>query len=122
MKHIEESLQTSCINWLTYQYPDYACYMHHSPNGGKRNAREAGRFKAMGTRPGFPDLFLPLRRGRYSGLAIEMKAPKGKVTEAQSDWLTFMASQGYQTEICRSFEEFKAIVDEYMHLPLNHQI
>jgi len=45
----------------------------HTPNGGKRGAVEAMRFKTMGVRPGIPDLLWLKSRHRYKGLAIELK-------------------------------------------------
>ena len=38
MRHIEDSLQKSCVSWFSLQYREYAKLLHHSPNGGKRNA------------------------------------------------------------------------------------
>ena len=55
--------------------------IHHSPNGGKRNAREAAKFKRMGTRSGFPDLFLAYPNKQYAGLFIELKAEGGKAQQ-----------------------------------------
>lgn len=90
MRHIEENLQMLCVEWFEMQYPGIAEDLHHSPNGGKRNAREAARFKRMGTKPGYPDLFLsiPMRKNFrttecWHGLYIEMKSPDGTTSEKQ---------------------------------------
>lgn len=58
MRHIEENMQIACARWFGLQYPRYAQLLHHSPNGGRRNYIEAARFKAMGTKAGFPDFVL----------------------------------------------------------------
>ena len=71
----------------------------HIPNGGKRNKREAGRMKRMGVRAGVHDYFLPVARGMYHGLWIELKPDvKGyypSVSDGQREWRTKMRTQGY---------------------------
>lgn len=57
----------------------------HIPNEGKRSAAYAARLKRMGLRPGFPDLFIPVVRGRYHGLFIEMKYGGGRLSADQKD-------------------------------------
>lgn len=113
MNHPEETLQTNCVKWFDYQYPKYRLLLFHSPNGGKRNAREAARFKAMGTRAGFPDLILLLPNTKYGALAIEMKADKGRQSEKQKEWQSVAEKFGIKYVICRSFDEFRHIIAEY---------
>jgi hypothetical protein len=52
----------------------------HCPNGGKRSISEAMRFKAMGVKPGIPDVWM-LHAGRT--YALELKPPKGRLSDAQ---------------------------------------
>lgn len=87
----------ACIRWLKYQYPKLK--VHHSPNGGYRNAGEAAKFKAMGTSPGFPDVLIPYQSNGYCGLAIELKSEKGKASPEQIDWLAYLSQNGWQTHI-----------------------
>ncbi len=56
MRGQEDRLQIACVRWFRIQYPEHL--IHHSPNGGKRNAIEAKKFKDMGVVAGFPDLFI----------------------------------------------------------------
>ena len=114
MKHEEEELQMSCVRWFGYRYPRYAMLLHHSPNGGFRNPREAGRFKAMGTRAGFPDLVLLVPRGVWHGLFIEMKSNAGKQTALQKEYQLMVETEGYRYEVARSFDEFMKIVGDYL--------
>lgn len=114
MKHNEDYLQMSCVRWFGLQYPEYARLLHHSPNGGYRNAREAARFKAMGTRAGFPDLILLVARGGYHFLAVEMKTDKGKQSEFQREYERLITEQGGIYYVCRDIESFISIVNGYM--------
>jgi len=114
MKHLEESMQMSCVQWFSLQYGELSRLLHHSPNGGKRNAREAARFKAMGTRPGFPDLILLYPASGYSYLAVEMKAENGKQSDYQKEYQKLIENTGAKYVICRSFDEFMREIKSYL--------
>jgi len=114
MKHLEESMQMTCVQWFSLQYGEFSKLLHHSPNGGKRNAREAARFKAMGTRPGFPDLILLYPASGYSYLAVEMKAEKGKQSDYQKEYQKLIENTGAKYVICRSFDEFIREIKSYL--------
>ncbi len=116
MRHNEDSLQMACVRWFSLQYPDLAILLHHSPNGGKRNAAEAARFKAMGVRAGFPDLVLMIARGPYHGLMVELKTSKGRQSEHQANYQRAVEAQGYQYVICRDVYQFADIIMGYMTL------
>ncbi len=74
--------------------------MHHIPNGGMRSKSEAARFKAMGVKRGVSDIFLPVARGGFHGLYIELKAKDGKVDAAQKEWIEAVRQQGYCGAVC----------------------
>lgn len=115
MRHIEEDLQANCVTWMRLQYPREFAFLHHSPNGGKRNAREGARFKGMGTKAGFPDLQLCLPRRGYHGLFIEMKTATGQQTASQKQWQEMLTQEGYAYIVCRSFEQFRNIINHYIN-------
>ena len=114
MRHVEENMQIMCVRWFGLQYPQFSDRLHHSPNGGRRNAREGARFKAMGTRAGFPDLFLAVARDGWHGLFVEMKSDEGRQSAGQREWQRIAAEEGYRYEVCRSFDDFEKIVNEYL--------
>jgi len=112
MKHLEDNLQTGCVLWFKSQYPNIL--IHHSPNGGYRNAREAARFKQMGTQSGFPDLFIAAAKKGYNGLYIELKTGKNKPTDKQLSVMQKLENEGYKCVVCYCFDEFKITVNEYL--------
>lgn len=114
MKHTEENTQIACVRWFAYAYPKLSPLLHHSPNGGRRNAREGARFKAMGTRKGFPDLALFFPSIPFHGLFIEMKTPKGRQQQSQKQWQRQVEWAGYKYVICRSVDEFISEVNAYL--------
>lgn len=91
--------------------------LHHIPNGGQRDKAVAAKLKAEGVKAGVPDLCLPVPRGQYHGLYIEMKAVGGRPSREQTAWLDALTEQGYATQICVGFEEAKETIEQYLRLP-----
>ena len=114
MKGIEDRLQIGCVRWFSLAYGNYARLLHHSPNGGSRNAIEAAKFKQMGVRAGFPDLILLVPKKGYHALFVEMKTRTGRQSEHQKEYQSAVEKMGYKYAICRSVEDFIKVVDEYM--------
>lgn len=88
---------------------------YHIPNEAKRNPRTASHLKALGMVAGVPDLCIPVARGVYHGLYIEMKAGRNKPTESQMRWLSLLQEQGYAATVCLGADEAIATIGEYMH-------
>ena len=116
MRHIEDRIQEACVTWFDMQYPKLSRLLHHSPNGGKRNAREGARFKAMGTRAGFADLIFLFPANGYHGLFIEMKTKQktSRQSKTQKEFQEIVEKQGYKYVICRAFDEFRHTILSYM--------
>ena len=114
MKHIEDDLQIACITWFRLQFPNIL--IHHSPNGGFRDAREAARFKKMGTLAGFPDLIIlcPSNEEFSHALFIELKSAKGLQTQSQKEFQQKVITFGYAYRIIRSLDEFMELVNRYL--------
>ena len=119
IRRTEEDEQMAVIEQTKYMLGKYPVleYLIHIPNGGKRGKAEAGRFKALGVKPGVSDLFLPVKRGPYIGLWIEMKYGKGKTTENQLWWLESMTEQGHYTSVCYTAGEAITALTWYLDLP-----
>ena len=112
----EHRIQCSCVNWFRLQYPTHASALFAVPNGGRRDRVSGAKLKAEGVLPGVSDLILLVaRRGCY-GLLIEMKTSKGKQSPAQKEWAREMESRGYRYIVCRSFDEFREAIDDYLLL------
>lgn len=84
------------------------------PNGGKRDAIEAAKFKRAGVKPGVPDMLLPVSRGGYIGLAIELKTWPNKPTELQAEWLDALAGERWRCRVCYSATEAIEVLSAYM--------
>lgn len=117
MKHNESEIQQQVIAWSQIcKYKENLKYLHHSPNGGNRSAREGARFKREGVKSGFPDLILPKPKQNYHGLFIEIKTEKGRITPTQKEWIEYLKENDYFTVVCRSFEETVDVIESYLSL------
>lgn len=114
-RHREDDLHMACVRWFDMRYPKLRELLHHSPNGGLRNEREAARFKRMGVRAGFPDLILLLPRGRCPFLGIELKTEKGRQSEYQRTYQKVFEGVGARYEVVRSVDGFMSAIDDYLH-------
>jgi hypothetical protein len=89
--------------------------MFHIPNGGLRNKPVAVRLTAEGVRRGVPDICLPVARGGFHGLYIELKRrEKWKISDEQENWLKALAKEGYSAFVCFGCEEAKATIEAYL--------
>lgn len=88
--------------------------MHHIPNGGMRSKPEAARFKAMGVKCGVSDVFLPVAKGGYHGLYIELKAKDGRPEKEQKEWIAAVREQGYYAAVCYGGFEAANLVEAYI--------
>ncbi len=115
-RYIEDKLQTACVQWFDLQFSKISRLLHHSPNGGRRSAREGARFKEMGTRAGFPDLILCYPAKGYHALFIEMKtrSKSSRQSQSQKEYQALLEKYGYKYTVCRSFVEFQKTIIDYL--------
>ena len=89
--------------------------LYHVPNGGSRNKIEAANLKRQGVKSGVPDLCLPVARGRYHSLYVEMKRrERSRITQTQKEWLQELHKYGNLVVVCYGAEEAKAAILEYL--------
>jgi hypothetical protein len=88
--------------------------LYHVPNGGSRHPAEAANLKAQGVKAGVPDICLPVPRGAFHGLYIEMKYGKNKLTVDQKWWLVALSQQGYATAVCYTWESARTVILSYL--------
>ena len=84
------------------------------PNGGARNAWTAKNLKDEGALSGVADLILLLPRHGYASLCIEMKKAGGRQSENQKAFEQACKEYKSKYVVCYSFEEFKAVVEDYL--------
>lgn len=114
----EAQEQAALFEWAAWnvgRHPELRL-MFHVPNGGSRNRIEAANLKRQGVKAGVPDVWLPVARGAFHGLVIEMKVGKNKPTENQKEWIRLLNEQKYATRVCYSWQEARNAIEKYLSL------
>ena len=117
----ERQHQQAVMKWarqpsIRDRWPELAL-LHHIKNETTGGAAEVAADKAMGVKKGVPDLCLPVARGGFHGLYIEMKTPSGRASEAQRWWATRLTEQGYRAVVCHGYDAAVAELCWYLSLP-----
>ncbi len=111
MRRPEEALQRLCVDYASRAYPKLILFAVTNQKG-TRSAIEMAILKSMGAKPGVSDLVLCLPNGRFA--AIELKAPKGRLSDSQSDFLAAVELTGGYTAVVRSIDEFAAVLGRWL--------
>jgi hypothetical protein len=118
----EHNEQVALFVWASFNFDKYPALrlLFAIPNGGERNIIVASNLKAEGCKSGVPDMFLPVARGNWHGLFIELKrrAGKGKVAGTPSDeqlkWISDLQDQGYGAVVCVGWESARDTLIKYL--------
>lgn len=117
----ERQHQQAVMKWarqpsIRERWPELAL-LHHIKNETTGGAAEVAADKAMGVKKGVPDLCLPVTRGGFHGLYIEMKTPSGRASDAQRWWMMELTKQGYRAVVCHGYDAAVAELCWYLSLP-----
>ena len=96
----EEALQRTVAEYLDRALPEDAVWFH-CPNGGARTKAEAGVFKALGVKPGIPDILILWRGSLY---CIELKPPRRSLSESQKTMRALLVTAGARYAMARTVE------------------
>jgi hypothetical protein len=121
----ESDLQIAIFRWAATLEPTYPelKWLHHVPNGGKRDSKTAGLLKAQGAKAGILDLALDVPKWGfevapdYYGWRCELKKPDGKTpkySKEQAEYAVFLQANGYYVLLSNDFEEVKASLVWYL--------
>ena len=87
------------------------------PNGGERHILVAKKLKAEGAKPGIPDYHLPVARGGFFSLYVELKTLTGSASREQIKVARKLEAAGHRVVICRGWELALAEILAYLSLP-----
>lgn len=90
-------------------------WLHAIKNEEKSGNVIAGaRAKQSGIKAGVHDTFLPVKRGSFSGLYIEMKKPGGKPSDLQLEFGLAVQAEGFAWAVCDHWEIAKNTLVDYL--------
>jgi hypothetical protein len=100
------------------KYLDLSNILYCGSMGGQYQAFKSQRIKAKqtGYKRGFPDLFIYESRGKYHGLAIELKVGYNKPTKEQLIWIKELIDRGYMAKVCKGIDETINTINNYLKL------
>jgi len=88
-----------------------------SLNGVKLSKAQAGKARAAGMLAGEHDVRLPVARGGYACLSIEMKAGDNQPTPEQLAYGERLEAEGACVRYCWSWDEARRAVEDYLAMP-----
>ncbi len=103
-KLAEHWLQVRLFYTIETQFPKAYPHIFAVPNGGHRAAKTASYMRYEGQKKGTPDIVLPLPRGCYHGMFLEVKTDKGTVSKEQKQKLEEYSELGYYAVASKGFE------------------
>ena len=90
--------------------PAAGVFAFHCPNGGWCSPVEAAIFKSLGVRAGVPDV-LAVKAGQLYGL--ELKAPGGRLSEAQRDTIAALEAAGAHVAVAAGLDSALAQLEAW---------
>lgn len=116
LKMTEAQEQKALIQRCSYH--PVARKIYAIPNDGKRSIWLGAEFKRRGLKAGMPDLCLPVARGGYHALYIELKTRnhKNHATKEQKKCIEELRAEGNRCEVAYGWEEAWDIIDDYLSL------
>lgn len=117
-KSIEFDHQCALFEWarnpaVQAQFPGIDL-MSCSLNGVHMSVAQRSKAKASGMLVGEWDVRLPVARGGFVGLAIEMKAGKNRLTEEQIKYGARMQQERWQCAVCYRWDDARLIITNYL--------
>jgi len=116
-KQEEDKEQEAIFQWVrlfSHQMPELSL-LFAIPNGGHRNAWIGAALKRQGVKAGVPDMMLPVSRGGYHGLFIELKKGSGgQIKNQQKLFIAAVKEQNYLAVVAYGEKEATQILKEYL--------
>lgn len=114
----EHEHQSALVEWsklpsVQAQYPGIDL-LEASLNGVKLSKAQAGKAKAAGMLTGALDLNLPVARGGYFGLRIEMKYGRNTMSDEQKWHARRLTEEGWLAITCYNWLAARDAIIEYL--------
>lgn len=112
----EFEMQCCLFNWAELAAAKYPALrlLRGSMNGVYLTPAQAGKAKAAGMKKGEHDVTLPVPRGGYTGLSIELKHGKNKPTPDQIDYGARLKVEGWYIAYCWEWTEAADLIKKYL--------
>lgn len=113
MKHEEDNLLISVMNYIRMQYPKVLAI--HCANERRTSPQAGALLKRKGVLAGVSDILIFTPKGNAKGYAIELKIKPNKTTPSQVEFLARLSDCGWDFAVCYDFDFAKKAIDDYMN-------
>lgn len=114
-EHAEQSMLFQWVALASGRTPELRA-LYAIPNWfGVHTARQGGLAKKEGRKAGVPDVHLPVARGKYHSLYVEMKVGKNKPSALQEEWHAILREHGNAVRVCYSCDAAKDAILAYLN-------
>ena len=114
-KHQQAVFKWAAQPSIRSRWPELAL-LHHIKNETTEGVKQVAVDKAIGVKKGVPDLCLPVPRGKYHSLYVEMKTETGRTSDAQEWWIEKLNEQGNFAGVCHGYESAIRVIERYLSL------
>lgn len=121
----ESDQQQSLIEWAQYQenaIPELQLLYAIPNEGSGDNSSIGSRMVKQGLKSGIPDLCLPVPRGEYGALYIEMKYGNNDLRESQREKIEQLKEVGNAVAVAWSWHRAAEIIQEYLQGEFTEQV
>ncbi len=112
----EHDEQAALFDWaaaMAGEHPELDM-LYANPNGGHRHISVAVAMKAEGQKAGIPDICLPVARGRWHALYIELKVKPNRPTSEQLAWIERLRHYGNSAVVCYGMQDAANTIMAYL--------
>ena len=114
----EHEEQVALFQWAEMaqaEWPELAM-LFAVPNGGYRPMTTAAQLRDEGVKPGVPDCCLPVARGRWHSLWLELKRANrtNHPTELQQEWIERLRVYGHMVVVAYGAQEAIYAIKAYL--------
>lgn len=112
----EFAMQCALFNWAALQSTAHPALklLRGSMNGVCLTKAQAGKAKAAGSIKGEHDVTLPVARGGYIGLSVELKHGRNKPTKEQLEYGEMLTAEGWFVAYCWEWTEAADLIQKYL--------
>lgn len=115
---LEAQEQEALFEWkaIAMRKDPRLALLHAIPNGGWRHPAVGAAMKRQGVLAGMPDVHLPVSRGGYHSLYVELKriGCGNDLSREQKEVIGALRVVGNAVHVCEGWEEARNVIESYL--------
>lgn len=116
-RRLECHIQNAVIKKLRTEGEYQGVLFCATVGGVNCTVKERMKLIQSGYNKGIPDLMIYEPRGKYLGMAVEFKTPRGRVRDEQHEWHRALTLRGWYVRVHTDSDEALEDISQYLCLP-----